>query len=360
MPLKPLFCRQGVDSSYRLLGLTAAAFFAVFLLYLLIGSHLFVVIVSLILAAIVGLSGYRRLQGQKAMLSVLPAASVALFALGLNYLEGVWLPTLAIVLAVAGTIAVVIRPQAKVANFDAFGYSGPLAAVSSKRRRVEPILVDGALDDDVQWRQEPLDEQGDAQVHHQEAAVSPALIINERLKQIALWGRPIITQLQGHPKAVMLLVLSTLLVVGITVFWPVSSELDVEDSLASAAAEPVIAPQYLEAQMPDGFKVMLDGDALLISWLGERGEPELIWSIATAKGDVSCRNITFNNGAQYRPLEVHLMADSSTLARFSPLDTQAIVNDIAMRGSLTLCGYEFSLKGSQAALSKQAAFRPYL
>jgi hypothetical protein len=115
-----------------------------------------------------------------------------------------------------------------------------------------------------------------------------------------------------------------------------------------------------EAKIPDGFSVILEGDVLIVRWLGEADSVGEIWSLASAKGDKTCANLSFNNGSQYRPVMVELMADTAIEARFSPLDTQDIISDIAMRGSVKLCGYNFSLRGSQAALSQNAAFIPYL
>ena len=115
-----------------------------------------------------------------------------------------------------------------------------------------------------------------------------------------------------------------------------------------------------EVRLPDGFSLLLEDQLLIMRWLGEADEPGVIWSLATAKGDNSCAELVFNNGSQYRPVIVELLADTSIEARFTPLDTAAIINDIALRGSIKLCGYNFSLKGSQSALVKSGAFVPYL
>ncbi|MGS0730174.1 DUF805 domain-containing protein, partial [Shewanella sp. 0m-11] len=116
----------------------------------------------------------------------------------------------------------------------------------------------------------------------------------------------------------------------------------------------------ISTSMPDGFSLALEEDVLIIRWLGETGAASNLWSLATAKGDKTCSRLRFNNGTEYRPLVVDLLADTGTEARFSPLDTEAIIVDMARRGNVSLCGYNFSLKGSQAALGKVAAFRTYL
>jgi hypothetical protein len=47
-------------------------------------------------------------------------------------------------------------------------------------------------------------------------------------------------------------------------------------------------------------------------------------------------------------------------ADFSPLDTQQLIQLIAFKRSFNLCDYDFSLKGSQAALGKHHAYAPYV
>ena len=109
--------------------------------------------------------------------------------------------------------------------------------------------------------------------------------------------------------------------------------------------------------MPDGFDLTLENDTLLMSWLGDSGEAQTLWTLATAKGDPRCAQLAFNTGSEYRPMQVVRLANTRTEATFTPLDTQAILKDMALRSSVGLCGYRFSLKGSQAALAKNSAFR---
>jgi uncharacterized membrane protein YhaH (DUF805 family) len=125
----------------------------------------------------------------------------------------------------------------------------------------------------------------------------------------------------------------------------------------ASAQKPVKRQQV---SMPDGFVLALEGERLLMSWLGDDGEQETLWTLAQAKGDRQCASMNFNNGTGYRPMEVMRLASGRTEASFSPLDTQAILQDMALRGSVGLCGYSFGLKGSQAALSQNAAFRAYV
>ncbi|MGL4711435.1 MAG: hypothetical protein ACRCWP_02400, partial [Shewanella sp.] len=112
--------------------------------------------------------------------------------------------------------------------------------------------------------------------------------------------------------------------------------------------------------LPDGFSVALEDDILILRWQGEKGEVHNLWSLATAKGDKTCSQLSFNSGTGYRPVTVDLKADFATEARFSPLDTQAIIIDLARRSNISLCGYKFSLKGSQAILEQNRTFADYI
>lgn len=109
--------------------------------------------------------------------------------------------------------------------------------------------------------------------------------------------------------------------------------------------------------LPDSFSLSLDGDLLRMSWLGDTDAPGPLWDLATAKGDRRCAELVFNNGTGYRPMSVVIGDNGKVEAAFSPLDSQVIVQDMARRGSVKLCGYDFSLKGSQAALGSVPAFR---
>ncbi|WP_372930700.1 hypothetical protein [Shewanella putrefaciens] len=143
--------------------------------------------------------------------------------------------------------------------------------------------------------------------------------------------------------------------------WPTGGdELDSDTPVANNNGSAALAAERIMLDLPDGFSVALEADVLILRWLGEKGAAQNIWSLATAKGDRSCGALVFNNGTEYRPVTVDLKADSATEARFSPLDTAAIIVDLARRGNIGLCGYKFSLKGSQAVLEQNRTFGQYL
>jgi hypothetical protein len=138
------------------------------------------------------------------------------------------------------------------------------------------------------------------------------------------------------------------------------SQLSFSDKPDEFEAPAQIAVDVAKVTFPDGFELVLYGDILAFRWLGDDGEAHDLWRLDTAKGDKRCSELVFNNGSKYRPLQVGLLSDSATEAKFSPLDTQAIINDIALRGSVKICGFNFSLNGSQSALGQNSRFSDFL
>lgn len=119
--------------------------------------------------------------------------------------------------------------------------------------------------------------------------------------------------------------------------------------------------RFHQVGFPDKFWLWsTEHHGMVINWKAEESTESKIWDIASAEGDQTCENITFNNGESYRSLAVLIEQGSHYFASFSPLDSAAIVNNIAMRGSFELCGYEFSLKGSQSILSQHSHYGEFL
>ena len=109
--------------------------------------------------------------------------------------------------------------------------------------------------------------------------------------------------------------------------------------------------------LPDNFSLMASTyNGIVISWEADETINKEIWSLTNAQGDNSCQNIQFNNGDAIRSLKVNIENNNQYFAYFSPLDTAALVKSIAFKGRFSLCGYNFSLKGSQAALGKSSFY----
>lgn len=113
--------------------------------------------------------------------------------------------------------------------------------------------------------------------------------------------------------------------------------------------------------MPDNFNLYLSAyQGIIIHWKADQVANGQLWSLLSGSGDKSCQNITFNKGDAIRPLAVLVDNDSDYFASFSPLDSKELIQALAFRGNFSLCGYNFSLKGSQAVLSKHSQYGPFL
>ncbi len=113
--------------------------------------------------------------------------------------------------------------------------------------------------------------------------------------------------------------------------------------------------------MPDSFNLYLSpSKGLIIHWQADEVANGELWSQLTAEGDKSCQLIKFNKGTPLRPLAVIVENGNEYFANFSPLDSKELVQALAFRGKFSLCGYSFSLKGSQAALGKHQQYAKFL
>ncbi|WP_394202356.1 hypothetical protein [Shewanella waksmanii] len=360
MHIKSLFCLTGADSQYRFMAINVLAYVVLLIITSLVGASFATAIVALPVIAMVTLSAKRRVKHVQTPVwfALLPALPLTLFWFALALDAGV---TLLLVSALIGAAVLVLTqlvlPSAKSLPFDQFGYAGPhgnqtASKQSAERRRVEPTL-------DGQPSEVSDEEIDDLATHRaQENSAEP---VGEQINWQAISHKW--TTLSAVKQKMLMVSVAATIVLAVILSWLNPAKQPVEpvaEQLMPEPIQPIAFKADAKAEMPDGFSVILSDDAVILEWLGERGEPQQLWSLETAIGDKTCQVMEFNNGASYRPIRVELLPSSATRARFSPLDTEAIITDIAMRGNLKLCGYQFSLKGSQAALAKSAGFIDYL
>lgn len=141
------------------------------------------------------------------------------------------------------------------------------------------------------------------------------------------------------------------------------AEIKIEDSQTQIINEEIVREHPLE--MPDNFTLYLSKhQGIIINWQADEVSEHNLWSQHTTQGDESCTNISFNKGKPIRTLSVKVEKlngiNNNYFASFSPLDSQALVQALAFRGKFTLCGYDFSLKGSQAALGKHKYYADWV
>lgn len=109
--------------------------------------------------------------------------------------------------------------------------------------------------------------------------------------------------------------------------------------------------------LPDDFSLLTNQySGIVINWPADLSDKDILWDINSGIGDKTCQNVTFNNGDEIRTLRVEIEDSEHYFAVFSPLDSAQIIKNIALRSNFSLCGYHFSLKGSQAVLSKNSYY----
>lgn len=355
MQYKSLFCIKGRDNWLRFSVISGSLYLILLLGFVISGVGGSVVFLALLLAPILGLSTLRRLHDIELRyrfigLTLFP---FVLLSLSLAYSGSVIASLTCVVIGFLLTFFLVIQKSIPSREIYHQGYSGP--AFSSEkiqcRSRVEPTLdnsmsVVEEVNSDNKERI-PFKEQETESIEAWEQGVSFELWL--------IWTKKNQTLLFGVIGGLLfLMVLSS--------FWSIFATSEDEHYIEPQSIQSIsqIVSVREEVKLADGFRLLLEGEVLIMSWLGESGEPGVIWSLATGEGDKSCSNLVFDNGSKYRPILVELMSDTSIETRFTPLDTQEIIANIARRVSVKVCGYDFSLKGSQLALAKNEVFRRYL
>lgn len=378
--LKSLICLQGNDNRIRFLLISAASYLGLLALTVTFSSFtLFAFILLALLSSLVGLTTRRRLRDAhlKVNLFVGPSLAFALSALVILLSgHGASYALLLLPLLCTGFI---FTYASKAELKYILGYNGPVDLVNlssashaagHQQSRIEPTILDVRGGDFQQDTEQPLSQAN--RTEEIEDIQMTGDVINQRSSsqntqtpnqgggqdQVADFGEVIRVSLLKNRKLIGALVIAfILLVIGFTSSLfdgsPKTLQLidqpEVETDIASSRLDPVT--------FPDGFSIMLSPyQGVIVNWQGDVVANNTLWSLDSAQGDNSCQEVRFNNGDKIRTLSVLVEKDTNYYASFSPLDTQKLLNSIAFRADFSLCGYKFSLKGSQAVLGKSAPY----
>ncbi|WP_416384801.1 hypothetical protein [Shewanella sp. TC10] len=413
MSIASLFCRQGRDNGLRALAIQLSCLVFVLIIALLFSNTVVTLIAAAIALPVCGLSSLRRVKDAAKPNSLIaaPLTLLLIFSLSLSLSFPAVVSSIVFILAALVSAAFAWLPAPKTNQRKmtyVMGYNGPHvksdSASGQARRRREPTIGESGhgnlnsdgFDDEQAYEQgfEPGYQQETVYKEEQDTASGfggseqgysaqnqddsdsayaaddkPSYRVDrgalesgslsELLKSWLIWA-------QSNQKALIMVAKGLGIVLAISLIIYLISLLFSGDEVEQAPVEiaPITQPENISetarVKLPDGFWLILQQDLLVLRWLGDEGDAQPIWRLDTAEGDNRCAEMIFNDGSKFRPMQVNLMADSGTEARFSPLDNKRIIDSIAMRGSFKLCGYNFSLKGSQATLSSQPAFEKYL
>ncbi len=363
--IQSLFCLQGADNRARFYSIILVCSLSFLLLNLLIGNLFFSLFLLIITTVISTLSTQRRLKDAQLKKAWLILSSSSYFLSGLiiifidnNYIN--WL----IVLPLFVSALLLTYPSQKKQNY-ILGYAGPIDLSSYEKanninlqQRIEPTLLDDnlAIDTELSQHQVTSNHFIKQQVN-KEVTSDTSNDIGEFLRKKLLQHSKIITIAIG--------LLFTLII--LLAFIDTKESTAVVTATEHAKNSNKVTKQITKLarlsplEMPDNFTLYLSQyNGVILHWQATAAELNPLWSQTTAKGEESCKTITFNNKEKYRTLEVIVEDQQNHYASFSPLDTANLLKAMALRGSFTLCGFKFSLKGSQAILGKHSHYADFI
>lgn len=374
--LQAVFCLKGFDDRNRFFATSIFTILGFIFCSAILSNYLVVSFVILfILTLVLTCSAKRRLHDAKlnknwqlvpgGLLLLTGILSLLLESTGSYYL--LILPLLSIALL----LTYPSKKTNKKANY-ILGYFGPVdlseykqkpVAIKTPNQRIEPTLAAEGANEQL-YSYETIAEQ----------SITPDHTFDDEIdsKQADI-GELIRLKFLGNRKIQLGLIASvTLIFLGVLVNSTISaipteqnitnkSELHEPQVLDSSASATILTNKDHLLAMPDNFNLYLsEYQGVIIHWQADEVANGELWSQLSTKGDESCQSIKFNKGSSIRPLSVLVENGSEYFASFSPIDSSELIKALAFRGKFSLCGYSFSLKGTQAVLGKHSQYAPFL
>jgi len=374
--LQAVFCLKGFDDRNRFFATSIFTILGFIFCSAILSNYLVVSFVILfILTLVLTCSAKRRLHDAKlnknwqlvpgGLLLLTGILSLLLESTGSYYL--LILPLL--------SIALLLTYPSKKANEKAnyiLGYLGPVdlseykqktIAIKTPNQRIEPTLAAEGANEQL-YSYETIAEQSITPDHTFDDEIdSKQADIGELIRLKFLGNRKIQLGLIASVALIFLgvLVNSTISAIPTEQNITNKSELHEPQVLASSISATVLTNKDHLLAMPDNFNLYLsEYQGIIIHWQADEVANGELWSQLSTKGDKSCQSIKFNKGSSIRPLSVLVENGSEYFASFSPIDSSELIKALAFRGKFSLCGYSFSLKGTQAVLGKHSQYAPFL
>jgi len=372
--LKSLFCLQGFDNRPRFFAICSAIYVIfIMLASAFAGSFVISLVLLVLFSLMLALASLRRLHDAKLNKNWLlaPSLTFALVAMIIIFSEQNSSYYLLIIPALCSAVLLTYPSNTKL-NF-ILGYYGPVDMREYQQDthqgkqakfRIEPTLVsDNATNFDN-------NAQSALQVNEVNQN-SYSQNIDSFSKQADI-GEMIRLKLLSNKKAQLVVAtIVGLTLIGVATSWLINYLNATNETLAEANpnqqvdnATPTISRNH-PLTMPDNYTLYLsEHRGISINWQADEVNDSVLWSQLTGQGDESCKEISFNKGEPIRTLSVQVVNSNGTninyFADFSPLDSKALIQALAFRGNFTLCGYDFSLKGSQEALGKNEQYAQWV
>lgn len=328
---------------------------------LFIKSTLLLTLFILVCSPILFMSSMRRIHdaGFATPLAVLPLLVFWLSTFTFLTLESS-LKWLFIVFAILTTLIAAALSNARIRrNYQyILGYSGPIDLSNveeeispiSPHERVEPTLSTGVSDN---LNIQPVKNKLNQDIYQEKILSKESLFLkNKLIQKICDW-------FTHNLKLVGIIMAAIFTLILLITFLPEKKQ--DENKVIEPSQSDNVKQRNHKVKMPDGFWLMIDQyKALTIGWQGELINQKEIWSAMTAQGDKSCVELVFNQQIKFRSMRVEVKGEGDYYADFSPVDSKEMVQSIAKLNQFNLCGYSFSLKGTQAKLMLNSQYASYL
>ncbi|WDD97699.1 hypothetical protein [Thalassomonas actiniarum] len=368
--LKSIFCLSGFDNRQRYGAICGISYLSFILMSAILTGYMISSAIVLFIAVMVCVfSTKRRLQDARLNKNWSAAPGVIFALTGLviitvNHAGAYWLLLIPMALS-----ALLLTYPGKPEKSYQLGYNGPVdlhgfsrphSRSSQGNSRIEPTLT-GSTDAEQTIA---IDSSEQVFPPSEEAATASGESFSTASTQ-ADPGEQIRLLLLNKKNALYAGgVILTFIITGIVMslfFSGGDSQAEVSSDAAAVRTQAQQDEKLHQIDLPDNFSLLLNQyQGVIINWQSDKTEQTQIWSVKTAQGDSSCESITFNNGESYRTYGVTTEMGDNYFASFSPLDTKALLQAIAFRGHFRLCGYKFSLKGSQAVLGKNNHYAQFI
>jgi hypothetical protein len=418
--LKSLLCLQGVDNGRRFLAINLSSYILIAAFSSLIAlSNLILILFCLFCLPLVAAAGIRRVRDAHFKLGI-AAIPVITFVATLLLLSFAETPVrwFVLLLSLVVTLAFAMLNNAQVNSHKLtkkyiLGYAGPvdLAAATqptpfqhSYHERIEPVIqphLEQSLSDDLAKNSttnglgaNSADVSNDALIDEIETSsfnqqgieqhdINPSrgsqsyknIYQNPRERDqsqsfLAMLNIQAVKQWYAQTNSARLHmvigIIAAISLVSIAIFWPSAEDQIMPNQLVNQV-ETSSRQRLNKIEMPDSFWLMHDQhNAITLAWQGETvAKGQVIkegdyWSALTAVGDKSCAELVFSRDSRFRSQQVVMKNQGDYYADFSPVDSKAIIEAIALKSRFNLCGYEFSLKGTQAILMSHKKYADYL
>ncbi len=373
--LKSLFCLQGIDNRPRFFAICSSIYLLFIMLLPIFSDNIFVFMLLLGLFTVtLASTTLRRIHDAKLNTKwlIAPCSTFVLIALSLVFFEqnnSYYL----VIIPVLCSAVLLTYPSANKLNF-ILGYFGPVdmqeyqsetAHHKKTKFRIEPTLIN--------TNPESLENTSHSTFQAHEFDKNDYVQDQATFKKPNDIGETIRLKLLTNKKAQ--LIISTvigLILIAIATSWTVKffngannvNEIKLKQPLVNF--NPLFVREHPLA-MPDNYTLYLSKHkGISIHWEADEVKDTTLWSQETAQGDASCKEISFNKGAPIRTLSVQVESSADEegnknyFAYFSPLDSKALIQALAFGNNFTLCGYDFSLKGSQAALGRNEEYAQWV